>query len=109
MKEYIIPIIVALISSGTVGTIVTAVAKALLDKHMREDPQRVAMRLLLQDKLTDLCRKALSDGAGKISYSNYHLISQMYASYKTLGGNGDMEHLMDMVNRIPVFVDNPNK
>lgn len=103
--ELWITVLVALISSGTVGTIISGLGKWF----SRRDPQRIAMRLLLQDKLTDLCRKALEAEDHRISYSNYHLISQMYLSYKSLGGNGDMKHLMDAVDNLIVYIDNPDK
>lgn len=98
-------LLVALVSSGTVGTVISWVGKFFA----RKDPQRIAMRLLLQDKLTDLCRKALEAEDHRISYSNYHLINQMYLSYKALGGNGDMKHLMDAVDKLVVYIDNPDK
>lgn len=107
--ELWVSILIALLSSSTVGALITSVFKAFLDKRMREDPQRVAMRLLLQDKLTDLCGKALADKSGMISLSSYTLIHRMYESYHELGGNGDMTHLMEAVDKLKVFVDNPNK
>lgn len=107
--ELWVSILIALLSSGTVGAVITTAFKALLEKHMREDPQRVAMRLLLQDKLTDLCGKALAEKTGRISLSSYQLIHRMYESYHELGGNGDMTHLMEAVDKLSVFVDNPNK
>lgn len=100
-------IIVALISSGTVGAIMTAVVKAVVKRITEEDPQRVGMRLLLQEKLTCLCREALK--ADNISFSSYTLIHRMYDSYHELGGNGDMAHLMAAIDKLDVYVDSPDK
>lgn len=92
-------IIIALISSGTVAAIVSAVQKRIING----DPKNLALRLLLQDKLTFLMEREI--GKGYTTRETHKIIHEMYVSYKSLGGNGDMEWLKGEYDKIPLQVN----
>lgn len=100
-SNVVLTIVISLISSGVVGTILTTAINAI----SRNNPQKVAVRLLLQSELTALCKKALEDEDGEIPYNDLKLIHSMYDSYKSLNGNGDMEYLMGLVNKLKIHID----
>lgn len=100
-SNVLLTIVISLISSGVVGTILTTAINAI----SRNNPLKVAVRLLLQAELTSLCKRALEDEDGKIPYNDLKLILHMYESYKSLNGNGDMEQLMERVKKLDIYID----
>lgn len=96
MENILLPIIVAVISSGGMTALVTT----LLNRISKGDPTKIALRLLLQDKLEFLCLKYLDQGS--ISYTKKKFLKSCYRCYKSLGGNGDMEDLMALVDKLEI-------
>jgi len=94
LKVVIVPILVALISSGIVGAIGTAAAKRIT----KQDPKSAAMRLMLQDKIIYLVEKELA--RGYTTTAQHKMIRQMYQAYKDLDGNGDMDWFMAEYDRL---------
>lgn len=93
-ERIVLPLIIAAISSGTIGAISAAVAKRI----SKGDPKNVALRLLLQDKLTYLINKELE--CGYTTADKHKLIRAMYTAYENLDGNGDMTWLMSQYDKL---------
>lgn len=104
MNDLLLSILVALISSGTVTTIVTTIFKSVWETHLKKDPQRTAVRMLLQRQIEQECIRYLQDGS--IPYSKLRLIRNEHDCYHNgLGGNGDLDALMNDLENLPVIYD----
>lgn len=65
------------------------------------DGLKVADRLILQDRIKHLCRGYLS--AGEIEFSDLDDLLVMHSCYHDiLGGNGNLDTLMELVKELPV-------
>lgn len=95
MKEILVPIITALISSGVVGMITTALMKKISDG----DPTKKAVKLILQDRLEFLCRKYISRGWLTIDEKKF--VFDAAEAYHGVGGNGYFKLLIDEVEHLP--------
>lgn len=89
-------IFVAVIGSGSA----TALVQHWIEKS-NENPTRDGVRLLLQDKLEYLSIKAIE--SGEIPYSKLKFLRSSYKAYKAMKGNGDLEALMDDVEKLPIL------
>lgn len=91
--------VVAVIGSG--GT--TAIVQHFLSKT-KPDPMRDGVKLLMQDKIEQLgivyCQR------GEISWAQKKYIHACYNAYKSMGGNGDVEELMNDIDNLRVRYDN---
>lgn len=104
MENIFVPIIVAMIGSGSTAALTTA----LVNRLSKGDPVKVGLRLLLQDKIERIGTKALNDG--QITYEQKRLINAMHTCYHVgLHGNGDENALMADVNELPVIYPNRKK
>jgi hypothetical protein len=104
VENIFVPIIVAMIGSGSTA----ALATALVNRLSKGDPVKVGLRLLLQDKIERIGTKALNDG--QITYEQKHLLNAMHTCYHIgLHGNGDENALMADVNELPVIYPNRKK
>lgn len=107
-------IIIAILSGGTVagivsviGTYITTRQKHLYEKDDKEDKDvkalKEAMKYLLMDRIQHLGARYLRQG--EISLDDRRLLNNMHDSYHNgLGGNGDLDVLMEQVNDLPLKV-----
>ncbi len=84
-------LLVAVIGSGSA----TLLVQHRIEKNKDNDPVRIGVRLLLQDKIETLCKKALEEET--IPYSLLKFINAAHTTYKALGGNGDLTIILDKV------------
>jgi hypothetical protein len=97
--KYAVPIIVAILGSGSVSAIVAAIIDWLKN---RKSPVSEGVQLLLQDRIEELCIKYIK--AGEIKYENLLYLRKAHRCYhKRLGGNGDLNDLMEEVGNLPVI------
>ena len=100
-------LIIALIGAVT-GSGVSSVVIALLqrkwskeDKHdARVDALVTANKVLMIDKVRWLGKKYIADG--EISLEDKENLQEMYNAYKSLGGNGHLDMVMQEVNHLKV-------
>lgn len=98
--ELILPIIVALISSGTL----TAVLKVISENRVKNDPMRIAVRMILKRQIEQECIQFLAEGS--IPYSKLKYLRQEHDCYHNgLHGNGDLDAIMNDVESLPVTYD----
>lgn len=97
--EYLTAIIVAVVSSAAFSSIVTVI----INNFGKHNPTKTALRLLIQDKLEHMITEAIAEGSVTIYKAKY--IRALYQSYKALGGDGDMEHLMTEFEKIKIDYD----
>lgn len=95
LKDIVVPIVVALLSSGFVGAITTGLQKRISDG----DPVKQAVKLILQDRLEALCREYISRGWLTIDEKKF--VYDAAAAYHGVGGNGYFKMLIDEVEHLP--------
>lgn len=62
--------------------------------------ERVALRMILLDRLQYLCRCYIR--AGKVDFDDRRRLHKMHDAYHALGGNGDLDVLMAAVDELPL-------
>lgn len=88
-------VVVAVIGSG--GT--TAIVQHFLAKT-KPDPMRDGVKLLMQDKIEQLGMVYCQHG--EITWAQKKYIHACYNAYKSMGGNGDVEELMQDIDALKV-------
>lgn len=94
-------IIVAVITSGTLSTLITLLYNVWHDKKVRKDSLHEGLQALLYDRLKYLCKSYIK--AGEISVNDLEDLQRMYNAYKKLGGNGFIDGLMNEVKKLKII------
>lgn len=107
MSEGTVSIIIAIITSGLISTILSRIFKVSDDKKEKNKAETDCIRWLMQDRLTYLSVKYISeaqaDGTNTISPARHKVIREGYGFYKALPrANGDMEELMSNFGNLVV-------
>lgn len=107
MQHIILPLL-----SGTCGAaIITLFSNFVMWKLNRkaaledkEDTRFKALqegqRVLLLDRIQYLCRCYIHDG--NVDFDDRRRLHKMHDAYHALGGNGDLDTLMEAVDELPV-------
>lgn len=125
MKEVIIGIAIALISGGVGAGIVKLIGDRLAFRRERKakkedeaslnydgrlksietktDAQSAALRYLLYDRIRYLGQAYIKDGC--IDFDDRRILNDMHDAYHNgLNGNGDLNTLMQEVNKLPLKI-----
>lgn len=125
MKEVIIGIAIALISGGVGAGIVKLIGDRLAFRRERKakkedeaslnydgrlksietktDAQSAALRYLLYDRIRYLGQAYIKDGC--IDFDDRRILNEMHCAYHNgLDGNGDLNTLMQEVNKLPLKI-----
>lgn len=126
MKEVIIGIAIALISGGVGAGIVKLIGDRLAFRRERKakkedeaslnydgrlksietktDAQSAALRYLLYDRIRYLGQAYIKDGC--IDFDDRRILNDMHDAYHNgLDGNGDLNTLMQEVNKLPLKIN----
>lgn len=104
-------ILVAVLASSAFAALINQVGNALQWKRQRaaaqEDgvDQRIknleqGMMAVLLDRIQYLCKCYIKDGA--VDVDDLRRLHIMHERYHELGGNGDLDQLLDAVNHLPL-------
>lgn len=85
-------LLVAIVGSGSA----TLLVQRRIEKNKDKDPIRAGVKLLLQDRIENLCKQVLEEET--VPYSLLKFINSAYTTYKALGGDGDLSILLDKVH-----------
>ena len=130
MKDLLIGIVIAFLSGGAGAAVVKLVGDSFAFRRERKakkedtasldfenrldriesqndtqkallDNQREALRYLLYDRIRFLGQAYIKDGC--IDFDDRRILNDMHRSYHTgLDGNGDLNNLMEEVNKLPL-------
>ncbi len=130
MKEILIGILIALLSGGVGAAVVKLIGDSFAFRRERKakkedtealgfkerldriesqndaqklllDNQREALKYLLYDRIRFLGQAYIKDGC--IDFDDRRILNDMHRSYHTgLDGNGDLNNLMEEVNKLPL-------
>ena len=102
--ELVITIALAVLGSSGVASVVVAVLQHHWSKKERGDARIdalvTAQQVMMIDRVRYLGKCYIGDG--KISLEDKENITSMYNAYKSLGGNGHLETVMNEVNQLEV-------
>lgn len=77
------------------------VEKSLKEMRERADAERVAIRYILYYQIRHIALSYISDG--EVDFDDRRILRDMHTSYHTgLGGNGDLDKLMEAVDQLPL-------
>jgi len=78
-----------------------AVENSLQEMKERSDAERVAIRYILYYQIRHIALCYISDG--EVDFDDRRILRDMHTSYHTgLGGNGDLDKLMEAVDELPL-------
>lgn len=107
-------IIIAMLSGGAAAGIISVIGTYLTNrqthKYNQEDKEsdsikalKEAMKYIMLDRIKCLGQRYLRQG--EICFEDRRLLNEMHSSYHNgLGGNGDLDTLMEQVNDLPLKV-----
>ena len=98
-----VPIIVGMLGSAGFAAFVNYRIEVSRENRKKKEtnPTEIGVRLLLQDRIEWLCIKYL--GAGEVKWSDLKWLRQAYADYKLMKGNGDLDELIENVEKLKVI------
>lgn len=98
MKEIILAIVLAILGSGAFWTFLQYMFQKRLDK---KDNQQKLLVGLGHDRIIELGQQYIERGwLTEAEYEN--LNDYLYLPYKTCGGNGTAEKIMNEVKKLPI-------
>lgn len=104
MESLVIALIGAVSGSGVCGLVIALLQRkwAKEDSHdARVDALVAANKMLMIDKVRFLGKKYIADG--EITLEDKENLQEMYDAYKSLGGNGHLDMVMNEVNHLKVI------
>lgn len=100
-KDVIIPIIVAIISSGTLSTIITMIYTQVEKRKAKATAETIGIRVLLENEINNLGREYMRQGF--IYGDDKERLERMWRVYHCdLGGNGFLDAVMSEVKKLEV-------
>ena len=100
METIIVAILTAI--AGVLGS--NGIWTYFSQKSNKNSIERKALMGLIHNRICELCEKYIVRGY-ILEWEYEDLISYMYQSYKTLGGNGTAEKLVKEVEKLPIYFD----
>ena len=100
MKDMVVAVIVAILSSQALTLLVNAWIEKQKEKKKKPTAMESAVMWLLQDRLDYLMTKEVMRGVTKRQTKAF--LHKGYQIYHELGGNGDMKQLIDAYDEIEV-------
>lgn len=92
-------ILLALIASGTISTVLNLIVMGIKEFMDRKKGLKASMRIILDDRLCCLAEKYLKHG--EVSQTEMKIYTKMHESYKSLGGNGYHDKLIEKLEQLP--------
>lgn len=100
MKDYILPIILAVISSSALTKIIDYIIRKIETKRQK-NPVTAGLMLLMEDRIAYIGEYYVH--RGYITPDELDRIKRMWNTYHfQLGGNGHLDPIMKLVEALPV-------
>lgn len=99
-------ILVALVSGGSVGAIVTAVIRAVEKKMDKKSIEREALRLLILGEIREYGNELMkaSEKNGGIEQMDYQHFEELYKVYKALDGDGFADKIYTEIGKLQILL-----
>lgn len=96
-------IVIAIISSGALSAIISAIFNALQTRKKRKDGVRDGVKIILYDRIKFLGKAYINRGfVTAEELEDLTTMHQIYHDPEGLNGNGFLDSLMKNVNRLPL-------
>ena len=92
-------LIIAILSSTSIATIVTAIVNAIISNTKRYKSLETASRLMIKDRIKHLGQNYIKRGS--ITVEELEDLHEMHECYHDLKGNGFLDSIMSSVNSLP--------
>lgn len=93
-------IIIAILSSSSIATIITAIINAIITHSKAYNSLLEANRILMKDRIKHLGNSYIQRGS--ITSEELQDLHEMHECYHDLGGNGFLDAIMNNVNHLPL-------
>lgn len=107
-------VIVALVAglAAVIGGVITQIGEGIRQKRKRKfdkddgkdkdiEALKAGLKWVLYDRIRHLGQKYINDGL--VDFDDRRILNEMHKSYHDgLGGNGDLDNLMQQVNALPL-------
>lgn len=96
-------IIIAIISSGALSTLISALFNMWQTRRKKQDGVRDGIKILLYDRIKHLGKKYIE--RGYVTAEELEDLTTMHSIYhdpEGLNGNGFLDALMNSVNKLPI-------
>jgi len=93
-------IVVAIISSGAFSTFLVGLFKIAENNSAKRNQQHLVNQEMLLWRIKDGGKKAIA--AGAITHEEFEDLNRVYTLYKSLGGNGFAEAIMNKIKELPL-------
>ena len=104
-------ILLAIAGGSTLGVLIGKICDIVMYKIQRKDAKadesdgeigviRKALMSIMLDRIRYVGQSYLKKGA--VSFDDRRMLNAMHESYKALGGNGDLDQLMQEVDKLPL-------
>ena len=107
MPEWIVPLLTGACGAAIITLMSNVIMWKLNRKAALEDKEdtrfkalQEGQRVILLDRIQYLCRCYIHDG--KVDFDDRRRLHKMHDAYHALGGNGDLDTLMEAVDELPV-------
>ena len=104
--EFLQTLLSGSVGAGIMAIIVAALQRRWKKKDDKDDAIKAlvnAQKVMMVDRVRYLGAKAVE--RGEITLDEKENLHDMYASYKSLGGNGHLETVMKEVDKLPITGD----
>lgn len=102
MIEQIYLMALGVVVSSVTTYMITKTSKVVKDKENRDKQIVEGLKSLTRIQINSACYKANS--VGEIGVNELQDIEDLYKSYKTLGGNGRTEKIVQETRKLPVNI-----
>lgn len=99
METIIIAIITAI--AGVIGS--NGIWSYIAQKNKNDDIEKKALKGLLHNRICELCEKYIVRG-DIFEWEYDDLLNYIFIPYKTMGGNGTAEKLIEEVKKLPMLM-----
>ena len=100
MKEWLLPIIIAIIGSGALSAAVTKLVDNIMHRKDEKSVLLKAVRQILCNSIIENCRECIRNG--EKDGEDMKRLLEDYEIYKELDGNGYIDSYLEQVKKLPI-------
>ena len=100
MKEWLLPIIIAIIGSGALSAAMTKLVDNIMHRKEKKSVLLKAVRQILCNSIIEQCRECIRNG--EADEEDIKRLLEDYEIYKELEGNGYIDSYLEQARKLPI-------
>ena len=100
MKDWVLPIVIAILGSGALSAAVTRIVDHMMRKSEKQSVLVKAVRQILCNSIIESCRYCIKKG--EKGEDDFERLLEDYEIYKELDGNGYIDSFLEQVKKLPI-------